>query len=142
MAFSEGTTFQLKVTNNGTNSTYFAVLDIEPNGRINPVVPNANVNPPVTATDCRLEPHASKVLDPVFIIYPPYGLETYKLLAGPSPIDTEPIITRVITRGPGMNPLELLLDDTFSTRGTGTVGITSNPNAGASRNIIFRIVPK
>ncbi len=136
----------LQVKNHGSKPTYFSIIDIQPDGVINPILP---LNGVMTKEECKLEPYESKIIPGYFVmLYPPYGLETFKIFSSQNPIDLSPIISQrgEATRGSrgGMEALEQLLQDSYSskhetTRG-GSLVYSSQGGSGTAKSTVFRIV--
>lgn len=135
----------LHVKNNGTKPTYFSIIDIQPDGIINPILPYKDL---MTKEECRLEPGESKIIPGYFVkLYPPYGLETFKVFSSENPIDLTPIITsrgNMAAHRGSMESLEQLLMESYvekgaTTRGGGLVYAT-NGGSGTAKNTVFRIV--
>jgi hypothetical protein len=90
----------LKITNTGTKKFYINIVDIQPDGKINPILPNKQVTDinnapaPITWQDCEIESKAERLFKNYSIrIAPPYGEETFKVFLSSSPLDLEDILT-------------------------------------------------
>ncbi len=90
----------LRIINNGTKQFYINIVDIQPDGFINPVIPNKylrdrNNNPaPVKWEDCLLKADDTMFLRNLPIsIQKPYGDEIFKVFLSTSAIDLEDILT-------------------------------------------------
>lgn len=74
-----GTQAVIKVTNNGTKKAFFNIIDIQPDGFINPIIPTLNDS---DGREYYLEPGASIILkNTLVLIGPPYGNEVFKVIA-------------------------------------------------------------
>jgi hypothetical protein len=143
IVFNAGDYFKLRITNNGNRVAYYSLIDIQPDNQINILIPvyDSKRQIRIPATDFKINPGSSVELDYTFVFGPPYGTEVFKLIATAEPLNLEPII---LSRGSGtrgdMNPLELLLADSYGTRGGG-VGYTPNvPYGNANTHtVIFKI---
>jgi metacaspase-1 len=83
----------IKVTNIGTDTAYFAMVDIQPNGVINGLLPSPYEDEQ-TPNDYRLLPGQSTIPLYSFVaFYDPYGIEVFKLFASKEQIDFTPILT-------------------------------------------------
>jgi hypothetical protein len=90
----------LRIINNGNKQFYINIVDIQPDGIINPVLPNKNLkdkndNPsPIKWEDCLVKKYDTLFLRNLAIgISKPYGEETFKIFLSSSPIDLEDILT-------------------------------------------------
>lgn len=78
--FKEGERFVLWVKNPGTEVVYFNILDMQPDGIINPVLPNRIQS--LYARDLRIEPGVAHLFNRYLMtVTPPYGEEIYKVFA-------------------------------------------------------------
>lgn len=143
--FPVGTQLKIKVINKGWADAYFNILDIQPDGYINPIAPNRGAGLPPEV--CKIEAGTEKEIPNYFLtIGPPFGLETFKVFATGEQINLEPIIrsqgmTGTGSRGPGQfTGIELLLSDTYGTRGAG--GVSTTTAEGSSYNKNFKIIQK
>jgi hypothetical protein len=80
-----GDHFYLRITNRSDQRLYFQVLDIQPDDRINQLVPIPGFDK--TARDYFLEPGQSQKIDYLWKLYPPAGKEVFKLIASRQPLD-------------------------------------------------------
>lgn len=147
----------LRIINNGTKDLYINIVDIQPDGFINPVLPNKNLkdkkgNPaPVKWEDCLL-----KRSDTVFLrnlpidIQPPFGEETFKVFLSSSALDLEDILTikdvSLTTNKKGvLNGLEKVFINSnvndFGQRSAAGKNVNTDQN-GSVFSLNFRIVPK
>ncbi len=138
--FKEGEQVALWIKNNGSRSVYFNILDMQPDGIINPILPNKAQE--IYPRDLKVASGASIVgfRDYILTIYPPYGLETFKVFVSFDEINMETIST---TRGAdargNLNSFEALMKRSYNTRG---VDGSVKASEGATFNIPFRIVQK
>lgn len=144
--FPVGTSFLLEVENTGIRDAHFAILDIQPNGVVGQVLPynnEYNPNASILPQDCFIRRGDKRIIEGTFFqIGPPYGLETYKILAAEKPINTQAIVTSRGKTGSrsGMSSLELLVKDTYGTRGSTTGSFKASPSTGSAKNVHFKIV--
>lgn len=137
--FKEGDSVALWVKNNGSRSVYFNILDLQPDGIINPILPNEKQE--IYPRDLKVAGGTSTVFYKNYIlnIYPPFGLELFKVFVSFSEINMEKIATTRGAVGRGnLNSFEMLVRDSFSTaRGAdGSVKVSE----GSTFNIPFKIV--
>ncbi|MEP6747424.1 MAG: caspase family protein [Bacteroidota bacterium] len=145
----------LRIVNNGSKQFYINVVDIQPDGIINPVLPNKNLkdkngNPsPITWEDCQVKKYDT--LNFAISISKPFGDETFKVFLSAAPLDLEAILT---TRDetyipPGkrgiLNGLEkIFINSNINEAGArGVVGSKVNTDQnGTVFSINFQILPK
>jgi hypothetical protein len=138
--FTEKDQFMIEVTNTGNRSAYFNIIDIQPDGYINPVVPA----PGKDGKEYMIKKGQTYIIPDVLLdgFYEPYGTEIFKVFASREPLNLSPIINSkgVGTRG-SSNPLETILQDTYqNTRGP-KVKVSSMPSesSGSTFEFIFSI---
>jgi hypothetical protein len=95
----EGDEVYLKIENTGEKSFYINIVDIQPDGRINPIMPNKGLKDkdgypaPIRAEDCLVNKGDSLLLHNLTIkIWPPYGEETLKVFLSTEKLDLEDIL--------------------------------------------------
>jgi len=138
--FTEKDQFMIEVSNTGNRSAYFNIIDIQPDGYINPVVPA----PGKDGKEYIIKKGQAYIVPDVLLdgFYEPYGTEIFKVFASKEPLNLSPIINSrgIGTRG-SSNPLEAILQDTYqNTRGP-KVKVSSMPSesSGSTFEFIFRI---
>jgi hypothetical protein len=140
-----GDKLTLRIRNNGTQQVYVNVLDLQPDGGINAILPNMRGNVKISPDQLALPPGSEYDLPAKdnILIGPPFGTEVFKLFASPVEIDLENLAN---TRG-GIDPshpptmMEQLVRASYrGTRG-GTVESGSQPDA-ATYDYVFVIKPK
>ncbi len=96
----EGDVVYLRITNTGSKNFYINIVDIQPDGVINPVLPNnrltdINNNPaPITWDRCLVKKGQSLFLkDLAITVAPPFGEEIFKVFLSTEPLDLEEILT-------------------------------------------------
>ncbi len=110
--FQNNDRFKVRVTNKGEKAAYFTLIDIQPDNKLNVLVPYGNLTP----TECRVGPGETKELPRIFRVSPPAGVEMFKLIATEKPVDLRAVTE---TRGAGtragiqQSPLEKLFGQTF-----------------------------
>ena len=140
--FSEGQSFVLWAKNDGDANVYFNILDMQPDGIINKVLPDKSKN--IYPGDLRIAAGSSFLFSKYPItVGPPYGTELFKIFVSKQKIDMEEIAT---TRGEGtrgnLSVLEGLVKKSYEagTRGTETNNIGNAD--GSCFNLLFEIKPK
>jgi hypothetical protein len=157
LELKEGDNVSLEVINTGKKDFYINMVDIQPDGIINAVLPNKkaldkNGNPyPVTWEACLVK--RNDTLRPCNILLsPPFGEETFKVFLSASPLDLEDILTtkteaeakakssRGILDGLEKLFVESNINET-GTRGVTATSINTQQN-GTVFSFNFQIVPK
>lgn len=153
----EGDEVYLKITNTGDKKFYINIVDIQPDGKINPMLPNKNLKDkddypaPIKAEDCMVNKGDSLLLKSLTItIYPPYGEETLKVFLSGEKLDLEDILTDdandTKSRGPGgvlNNMAKIFKSSKVSSNGTrGGGGSVNTAQNGTIYSVGFNIVPK
>ncbi|MBI1307885.1 MAG: hypothetical protein GC181_14875 [Bacteroidetes bacterium] len=109
----------IKVTNNGTQKAFFSIIDIQPNGIINGIIPDPDPNSGHTPEQFEIAPNQTYVIPNHKVLFgAPFGSEVFKLFASKKPIDFRPILTGEGHRGE-MNEMELLFSDACETASRG-----------------------
>ena len=118
--FTEGDTVLLWVKNSSKANLYVNVLDIQPDGKINKIIPNKEKN--IDAGDLLIKKEQTHLFENYKIVLgPPYGSEIFKIFASRRLIDVEHLATQeVLSRGGGL----------------------ALPEEGSTFNILFSIAPK
>ncbi len=130
------------VKNNSQADVYVNVLDLQPDGVINPILPYKRKN--IYPRDLKIIAGGSRLFDSYVInISPPYGTEIFKIFASTSEIDMEGIATTrgQNTRGGKLTVMEKLVKTSYkvATRG-GDVDNTSSAD-GTAFSLLFTIKP-
>jgi metacaspase-1 len=147
----------LRIVNTGKRNFYINVVDIQPDGFINPILPNKNVkdkygNPsPLKWEDCMVKRADTILLRNLSIdIQKPYGEETFKVFLSSSPLDLEDILTtknelEAKNKRGVLNGLEKIFAasnvNEFGRRGAGATSINTVQD-GTIFSLNFQIVPK
>lgn len=89
--FKDGDQVRFRLTNKGDKDAFITIVDIEPTGKINVLVPNPRKNEdPRTFI---IPANTSKVLEGKYVtIRKPAGTETFKVIASHEPMNLGPII--------------------------------------------------
>ena len=137
--FSAGDTFVIWAKNVGNTAVYLNVIDIQPDGLVNPILPYRARG--IYKEDLRIEPNSVRLFTELSI-GPPYGTETLKIFVSSQQIDMEQI-TNSRGSGPSGNftVLEKLVKDSYNVSFRGvSVEKIGNVN-GTAFNIMFEIKP-
>jgi hypothetical protein len=140
--YSIGDKMVVWVKNTGIRPFYFNMLDLQPDGIINAVLPKRDKN--IYADDLKINGGSSFLFDRFIIaITPPLGQEILKVFASYDKIDLEDIATSggKGTRG-NLYALERLVGNSY---GTASRGVETNDISGAeglAYDILFRINAK
>lgn len=145
----------LKIINTGNKKFYVNVVDIQPDGKINPIIPNKNLkdineNPaPIRSEDCTVNRGDSLFFKNLSIrIAPPYGDEIFKVFLSSDPLDLEDILTENNdaasrnSRGVLNNLAKIFKDSQVTPSGTrGGEGKINTAQNGTIFGLNFAIVP-
>ncbi len=141
--YKVGDTMVLWVKNNGRYPVYFNVLDLQPDGIINAILPRAGS---VTPEELRIEPGATRLIDrsngfTLFnVIGPPCGDEIFKIFVSREVINMEVIANSMGAKG-NFKPLERLIKDSYTVTSKGPKKENISGTDGSIFNLLFRIVP-
>ena len=153
----EGDKVYLRIINTGSKPFYINIVDIQPDGIINAVIPNKNLRDgnnvlsPVKWEDCLIKKYDTLFLRNLAIgISKPYGEETFKVFLSASPIDLEDILTskdetEAKTKRGILNGLEKIFVDSNinekGQRGIDATKVNADEN-GTVFSLNFQILPK
>lgn len=147
----------LRVINTGNKEFYINVVDIQPDGFINPIVPNKNLkdrngNPaPLKWEDCLVKKGDTLFLRNLAIsIQKPFGEETFKVFLSSAPLDLEDILTSkneeeaMNKRGVLSGIEKIFVDSNIKENGTRGVEVTkvNTDQNGTVYSLNFQILPK
>jgi len=156
LELQEGDEVYLKITNTGDKKFFINIVDVQPDGKINPVLPNKNLKDkdgypaPIRAEDCTVNKGDSLLLKNLTIkIWPPYGEETLKVFLSGEKLDLEDILTDDAndgqSRGPGgvlNNMAKIFKNSKVNSNGTrGTETKVNTAQNGTIFSVGFNIVP-
>lgn len=136
-----GQQVKVKVSNHGSQKLYFNIIDIQPDGKINAMVPGPQELSLKHAEQYVLAPGEEKILPYPFEIAPPYGNEVFKLFASNEPFNITPYIangqlqTRGADRGNVLNA--------FKKSDMGTRGASANKSGSDemfTSEVVFKII--
>ncbi len=142
MVFTHDISTLIKVTNLGDHDAYFSIIDIQPDGKINGILPSDNKDAYRPPDFYHIKAgHSYIVQESTVTFSDPYGFEVFKLFASLEPIDFTPIITQKPRTRSEMTDLETLFDDTYAdaTRGGTTRKIRSTGMEASTSYISFEI---
>ena len=112
LTLKEGTAFKFIIENKGYEKAFYQIIDIQPDNKINILVPSPNKTP----SDYVIYPGEKKELNEIFLIGKPYGKEMFKLIATDIPINLTYIAeTRGSSKKENESPFEILFRNTYST---------------------------
>ena len=156
LELKKGDEVYLKITNTGDKKFYINIVDVQPDGKINPVLPNKNLKDkdgypaPVRAEDCTVNKGDSLLLKNLTIkIWPPYGEETLKVFLSGEKLDLEDILTDDANDGQSrgisgvLNNMAKIFKNS-KVNNNGTRGIETTVNTAQNGTIFsvgFTIVP-
>lgn len=111
-----GDQFNIKITNKGTQSFYFTILDLLPNNDIKVLIPDESEEP----QDYIIRPGETKTIDGCQVdAITPKGKEFFKAIFSKVPVDLRAILNRKKTRGSAeLQSFEKVVDDMFSENNT------------------------
>jgi len=132
---------KIQVNNRGRVPFYYSILDIQPDYKINLIIPQIGY----TAEEYYVEPGKTQETDLILKFLPPLGTEVFKLIVSRTPMDLS-LLQK--TRGESIrgkeehtNPFELLFAETFITSYPNRGGVTTSVPAGdvGVASLIFKI---
>ncbi len=115
----EGSFYKIKVKHTGTERAYYNIIDIQPDGYINPVLPAYDTEYYVDYREFFLEPGEARLLPYHVEIGPPYGVEVFKVFTDKQPVNLEHLF---VSQHRGMEE-------------------TAENIGGSSFDYVFKIVP-
>ena len=140
--FSPNIMALIRVTNYETKKSYFNIIDIQPDGFINPVIPTVN---DFDGREYTLEPGESAILKNTLVMFgPPYGNEIFKLISSDKAFNLSATILQhgSSTRGDSSNIFESALQigkSGTNSRGVSTVSSKSNEDRICTFEYTFKI---
>lgn len=139
MEMKEGDSAILWIRNSGKQSIYLNILDIQPNGVINPILPNRQAR--VFPEDLKIRAGETLLLHKYVIHFSaPYGTEIFKVFTSRNEMDMEQLIGSHGNSVRGdITYMEKLVKKTFhqNARGDNSTGAQE----GSCSNLVFEIVP-
>lgn len=140
--FYEGDTVVLQVVNKSRQAIYLNLMDLQPNGLINVLLPNKAGN--VFPEDLKIKAGESRLFDQYTIaLHPPYGNELFKIFLSRTELDLEDLVA---ARGSGaergsFSYMEKLLRKTYGMQGRGGVVTAGAKAEGMATGLVFIIKP-
>jgi hypothetical protein len=135
-------TLRLRIRNTGTVDVWVNILDMQPNGVINPVLPNRNKS--IYPQDLKIVAGGENMTYYV-TISPPFGTEVFKIFASKSEINLEDIVTTKGATSRGGKPfssLEKLVNKSYTISRGADSDDSANENADATiSDLVFLIKP-
>lgn len=143
--FSDGDTVAVLIKNIGTKDVYVNIIDLQPDGIINPILPNKQYR--YIPSELLLKKGKSNYFftdNRTLVLRPPYGTEVFKIFVSETEIDMEAIATSngaiQNSRGGGnLSDLEKLLKNSYNVNTRG--GEVRAAASGSSSGLVFRIKP-
>lgn len=142
--YKEGDAFTIRATNTSNKALYLNIIELQPDGWMNPVMPNREAG--VYASDLAIAPGQTRIFgDYIIEIGPPFGTNVYKLFISKKQIDLENLVA-MRSQGQsraGFGVLENAFQtglDAGTTRGSNLTVKTANAE-GCVQDLIFEIVP-
>jgi hypothetical protein len=143
-SFKNGDKFVIWAKNNGSEDIYFNIVDMQPNGVINAILPNKHPRKgnPIQPDDLRIPAGGSHLFDKYIVtISPPYGKEIFKVFASTSVLDMEDIAnshgeSNGTARG-NLHPFVQLFQKSYTARGGSSENVSDAD--GCSYNLYFDI---
>ncbi len=126
--------FQIELTNVTDKILYFNVLDIEPDGKVNVMVPDEYKNIGVAA----VYPYSRQILNHIFAVSPPYGNEITKFICSDVTFDLSTVYK---TRGVGKTPFEVLYYNVTTNKTRGASAMPSGGQEVTIKEITYKISP-
>lgn len=137
----EGDAIAVWVKNNSDGPLYLNILDMQPDGIINPIFPNTITKPNITPEELKVEPGSEKIFPRYITIGPPFGLEVFKIFVSSTMINMEKLTDRGNRDMKGnFSVLENLVDQSYDVATREAVS-PGKPN-GSVYNVLFRIREK
>jgi metacaspase-1 len=144
LVVSEHVGAHIKVTNHGNSPVYFSIIDIQPDGVINGIIPDPDPESGHQTDQFRIPAKTSYIIPDHRVTFSdPFGTEVFKLFASRKPIDFRPILTGLGRTRSEMSDLEMLFSDSYetATRGAKSGGVSNNMEA-STYSVSFQIQPE
>lgn len=139
--YTVGDKFVVEITNHSPNRIYFNIVDIEPTGKINPIMPRTSNDPKklIKKEDLYVEGNKTRVFDSFPItLYPPIGDEIFKFFVSNKALDMEYIAA---TRGENSRNMSSDLDRVFKNSFKPSTRGELGAKEGSVFNLNFLILP-
>ena len=127
--------------NNGDNRVYLNILDLQPDGIINPIFPIHKGKALINPEELFIEPGEEKLFieNKKIGIGPPTGLEIFKIFVSATEINMEKIADRDLKERGSFSFLQQLVDKSYEIKSRGD--ISAGQPKGSVYNLLFRINP-
>lgn len=135
LRYQTGEYCQLRVTNKGTRSAYFTVLDIQPDDKLHVLLPAPRDEP----ADCFVRTGETRLLPDLIHLSPPYGREMFKLIGATQPLDLRALVTsqgRELGRG-ATSPFTQLLATSYLVAGSRGDSANLPADAISTTEVVF-----
>lgn len=142
LKLSPGDLFKIKIENKGKADAYYSIIDIQPDNKINLLVPERDsrglsLRNPV---DCFIKSGETEVIKTIFYIAEPFGQEVFKLIASGEPLNLAKIHkTRGSINKNSASPFELLFSSSYNPLSRSTVNRLPRDEIGIF-TVVFEIV--
>jgi metacaspase-1 len=137
----EGDAVWIKLINRGKVPAYVNVVDIQPNGIVNIILPEISNNE--SSRDYKIMPGQEYIVKSKYVeFFPPFGNEVFKVFATSVPVDFKSIgLSRGADNTTYKHPMENAFRNVFQvgSRG-GNVGSVATSSGGNTYSFTFRIV--
>ncbi len=140
--YAEGTEVVLMVKNTGKKDIYINILDLQPDGIVNAVLPNTKMEDPtknIAPADLKVKAGETRIFEDYIIgIGSPYGTEIFKVFVTAKEINLEGLATPGVKARGNLSLFEDLVQSskTIATRGA---TVTTRETDGTVFNLVFRI---
>jgi len=103
-------TFEIKITNTGTDDYYYTIIDIMPDNDVKVLIPDESKE----AQDYVLHKGETFTISGIGVdAGTPNGKEMFKVIVTKAPVDLRGVLNRTRSRGAGMKSVETMVDDLF-----------------------------
>ena len=139
LEFKEGESAMVWVRNNGDFPVYINILDLQPDGKINPILPYKKRR--IYPADLKIEPRSTRLIRNKITFSPPFGTEVFKVFISTDEIDLEQISeSNGSTARGNFNTFEKLVRDSYTKPRGGDVSVSESD--GMTMSIQFNIIKK
>jgi hypothetical protein len=139
--YTVGDKFVVEITNHSPNRIYFNIVDIEPTGKINPIMPRTSTDPKkmIKKEDLYVEGNKTRVFDTYPIkMNPPTGDEIFKFFVSNKALDMEYITS---SKGENSRNMSSDLDRVFKNSYKPSTRGEFGSKDGTVFNLNFLILP-
>ena len=138
-----GDQYYIEAHNKSAQPLYINILDLQPDGLINPVFPISTGRKPILKSELKIEPGQVRLFPILMNIYPPLGMETFKVFVAKEEIDMESIAKSNGERSrSNLTALQQLVDASFAAASKGSLTKQTTIPDGSVYSIVFRIKEK